>query len=223
MGALDGDGPGALSLTGMTIDSPDILVSTTATRQASGGAIVLVRHGEPALSRRVRLDSAGYRAWWARYELGGLLEGQTPPEALKAAAREAHLLYCSTRPRAIETARAVVGDRAVTHDAQFVEAPLPPPPLPSWIRFKPRTWGVIARLWWWTFDQPGEETKAQAKARARTAAQRLAEQASGGRQVMVLAHGFFNLMIGKELERMGWRCVRDQGFNYWSARRFEKR
>ncbi len=198
--------------------------SRTDARAARAGAIVLVRHGEPALSRRVRLNADGYAAWWARYELGGLLEGQTPPAALKAAAQKAHAIFCSTRPRAVETARAVVGDRPVTHDALFIEAPLPPPAFPAWLKFKPRTWGVIARLWWWSFDHhAGQESKAQAVARARKAAERLADLATGEREVMVLAHGFFNMMIGKELQRMGWRCVRDQGFHYWSARRFEKR
>jgi hypothetical protein len=28
-------------------------------------------------------------------------------------------------------------------------------------------------------------------------------------------------MIGQALARLGWRCVRDGGFRYWAARRFE--
>ena len=36
------------------------------------GAVILARHGEPALSRKIRLTAAGYRAWWADYEIGGL-------------------------------------------------------------------------------------------------------------------------------------------------------
>ena len=36
------------------------------------GAIVLARHGEPALSRKCYLTSDQYRDWWARYEVGGL-------------------------------------------------------------------------------------------------------------------------------------------------------
>ena len=40
--------------------------------------------------------------------------------------------------------------------------------------------------------------------------------------MLVFAHGFFNGMIGMELTRRGWRCSKDQGFQYWCARRFEK-
>lgn len=188
------------------------------------GAIILTRHGEPALSRRCRLTSAEYRAWWAEYEEGGLLGGQNPPACLLEAAETARIFH-STRRRAAETARAVAGEREVVADAIFIEAPLPPPRFPDWIRFSPRMWGVIARFWWWMFDHhdEGEETRDQAKERARRAAQVLVEHAERGEDVLVLAHGFFNGMVGVELGKLGWRCVRDQGFRYWSARRFEKR
>jgi len=188
------------------------------------GAIVLARHGEPALSRKVKLTSADYRAWWARYEEGGLLEGQVPPEHLKAAAEGAGFILASTRRRSQETAAAVAGDRVVAHDPMFIEAPLPPPDFPRFMRFSPRTWGVIARLWWWMFDHhEGQETRDQAKVRAKAAAAALIGMADAGEDVLVLAHGFFNGMVGVELSRQGWRCTKDEGFKYWSARRFEKR
>jgi broad specificity phosphatase PhoE len=208
----------------MTIGTLEAESSQVRATPMKVGAIVLARHGEPALSRRVRLDAAGYRAWWAKYEDGGLLEGQTPPELLKLTAQKAHVIFASTRLRSIETARAVAGDKSVISDALFVEAPLPPPNLPRWLKFSPRTWGVIARFWWWVFNHhEGQETKAEAKVRALSAARGLAEIAAEGQDVLVLAHGFFNGMIGMELQRLGWRCVKDQGFHYWSARRFEKR
>ncbi len=40
--------------------------------------------------------------------------------------------------------------------------------------------------------------------------------------VTLVAHGFFNTMIGLELRRLGWRCVQDRGFKYWSTRHFER-
>ena len=81
----------------------------------------------------------------------------------------------------------------------------------------------MARFWWGFFDHnEGQETKAQAKVRAGKAADALERHAASGKDVLVLAHGFFNGMIGVELARRGWRCTRDKGFKYWSARRFEK-
>jgi hypothetical protein len=46
----------------------------------------------------------------------------------------------------------------------------------------------------------------------------MAEQ---GRDVLVVAHGFFNFMVGRALARQGWRKVEEGGYNYWAASRFE--
>jgi broad specificity phosphatase PhoE len=189
---------------------------------ARGGAVTLVRHGEPALSRKVRLSAAGYRDWWSRYEEGGLKPGQTPPRALLEAAAKADVLIASTRRRALESAKAVVAGRAFAEDDIFIEAPLPPPSLPPWLKLPPRWWGVISRICWWLLGHnEGQESYAEAKLRARRAADSLTETSARGREVLVVAHGFFNLMVGRELEARGWRRTRDEGFQYWSARRFE--
>lgn len=189
------------------------------------GAITLARHGEPALSRRVRLDAAGYRRWWAAYEEGGILDGQTPPAELVELSRRADAIFASTRRRALETADAVVSGRHFVRDALFIEAPLPPPSLPRFVRLNPRTWGVIARSAWWFFGHhEGQEKRAEAEARARQAVARLVAEAQGGREVLVLAHGFFNAMISRELKRQGWLQVAGVGpfTRYWQTRRFER-
>src|SRR5579875_197821 len=152
------------------------------------GAITLARHGEPALSRKIKLNAAAYDRWWAAYEAGGILPGQTAPDALLAAAREADVIYCSTRRRAIETAHAVVGGRPFASEALFVEAPLPAPGLPGFVRFGPKAWGVITRLLWYLGHSGREESRAHAWTRAKAAADRLETEARAGRDVLVLAH-----------------------------------
>jgi broad specificity phosphatase PhoE len=188
------------------------------------GAVIMARHGEPDISRRIKLSAAEYAAWWARYEETGLRQGQTPPPELLVAVERAASVLSSTRIRAIETAYAVSGGRVFEIDETLIEAPLPPPHWPDWLRFSPRTWGVIARLWWWFFNHHlGQETRAQAEVRAESVAARLEALALAGGDVVVLAHGFFNTMIGQRLKRRGWKLVENQGFNYWCARRFERR
>ncbi len=187
------------------------------------GAIILARHGEPALSRKCLISARQYGDWWGQYEVGGLRAGQTPPAALVAAAEGAGAIYASIRPRAQETAAAIAAGREVMSDALFIEAPLPPPRLPDWIKLSPRWWGVVSRFWWHLSDRHHQqETRAQAEIRAEQAAQVLIEKASGGRDVLVLAHGYFNHMVGKRLRADGWKLVHDQGFKYWSQRRYER-
>lgn len=187
------------------------------------GTILLARHGEPALSRRVRLNAAGYRRWWSSYEEGGLLPGQTPPLDLVAAARGSDAVFSSSRRRSLETARAVMGPDGFRPDPLFIEAPLPPPPLPDFVKLSPRAWGVISRAAWWFFGHSaGQETRERATQRAREAAARLVAEAQGGGDVTLLAHGFFNAMIGRQLKALGWRRVSTQGYRYWCAQRFER-
>jgi broad specificity phosphatase PhoE len=186
------------------------------------GAVILARHGQPALSRKRMLSADEYREWWADYEMGGLLDGQTPPESLRLAAERAGFIIASTRLRSVETARAVAGGRTFAEDALFIEAPLPPPHWPKWFKLSPRIWGGVSRFWWWWFNHHDhQESRAEAQVRADEAARQLVELAAGGRDVLVVAHGFFNTMVGLALRRHGWRCVQDGGFRYWSARRFE--
>ena len=186
------------------------------------GAVILARHGQPALSRRCMLSADEYREWWADYEIGGLAEGQTPPQSLRDAAERAGFIVASTRLRSLETAVALSDGRTFVEDAIFIEAPLPPPHWPRWLRMSPPIWGFISRLWWWTFDHHDhQETREEAKARADQAARQLIELAAGGQDVLLVAHGFFNLMIGRALARRGWACTEDGGFKYWAARRFE--
>ena len=188
------------------------------------GAITLARHGEPALSRKCVLTSDQYREWWAKYEVGGLRAGQTPPPGLLATAEGAGAIYASTRPRAQETAAAAAAGKEVLTDALFIEAPLPPPRFPSWFKLPPKYWGVVARFWWHAFDHhEGQETRREAEVRAEQAAQVLIARAASGQDVLVLAHGYFNHMVGKRLKANGWALVHNQGFRYWSQRRYEKR
>lgn len=207
--------------------SLDLTLATTEPARAPArrpGAIILTRHGEPALSRKCMLTSRQYADWWAKYEIGGLLAGQTPPPALLDAARGAGVIYSSTRLRAQETAAAVSEGRDVTTDSMFIEAPLPPPHFPNWVKLSPRLWGGVSRIWWHFFNHhDGQETRAEADVRAEQAARMLIARAEEGEDVLVFAHGYFNHMVGRRLKAGGWRLVANQGFKYWSQRRFEKR
>lgn len=186
------------------------------------GVITLARHGEPALSRKVKLSSKEYRAFWAQYELMGLLPGQAPPELLVGFVKDCDVLISSTRLRAVESAQAVGKGRAFTRDEVLIEAPLPPPNWP-WIKLSPRIWGFMARVHWWFFNHhQGEESRGQAEARADQAAAKLEAMADTGQNVVVLAHGFFNVLIGRALLKRGWRRTIREGYKYWSTRRFER-
>ena len=186
------------------------------------GAVILVRHGEPALSRRVMLTAGDYRDWWARYEEGGLKPDQAPPAELVTLVRSADTVLASTRERARQSALAITQGRPFVSDPLFIEAPLPSPPLPRWFRLSPKWWGVLSRFWWAVFNyHDRQESVAEATVRAGKAADRLSDYAADDRVVVLVAHGYFNFMIGRALIARGWRRKVDQGYRYWAFRRFE--
>lgn len=202
----------------------DALTADTPVLNASrSGAIVLARHGEPALSRAVRLNAGQYREFWAMYEVGGIRADRPPPEGLARYVAGAGTLVASVRRRSIESAEALAPGRAFARDPLFIEAPLPPPKFPRWVRLSPSVWGFIARFWWWFFNHhEDEESRREAERRADQAADLLINIAGAGEDVVVLAHGFFNMMIARSLKARGWRLAEGKGYKYWSLRRFER-
>ena len=180
----------------------------------------MVRHGRPALSRRVRIDWRGYVAWWAAYGESGLAKGEAAPEPLRRVALDADLIVSSPLPRARETAADLSQGQPLVVDALFVEAPLPAPPIP-FLRLRPGTWGVLSRVLWWMGYAAKGESRWHAKARAILAADRLVELAQGRRLVLLCAHGWFNRMVRKVLRQRNWQCVYDGGDSYWAWRRYE--
>lgn len=185
------------------------------------GRIITARHGRPNLARNLRITAADYGDWWARYDASGLAPDERPPQGLIDIAAGAETILSSTLPRAIETARQAVGAQArlIPADPIFVEAPLPPPPVPDFIRLKPGQWGVVSRtLWFLGYAPKGVESHWQAWRRVAKISKRLAAHAEDG-DVLLCAHGYLNWMIDQRLRRDGWaRVERDGGNHYWSWR-----
>lgn len=190
---------------------------------AASSSIFLVRHGRPALDRSANLDWRGYKAWWAAYDKGGLAADQEPPDELAAAAQAADVLLASPLTRSLETAHALAPGREVAVDSVFVEAALPPPPIPG-LRLRPGPWGVFARIAWWLGYSGGMESRQAAERRAEAAVDRVLASLGEppGGTALVCAHGWFNRMMRPVLLSRGWRCVRDGRDGYWSYRLYER-
>lgn len=186
------------------------------------GRIITARHGRPNVSRDVRIRARDFGAWWAQYDESGLHPDETPPQSLIDLASRATTVLSSTLPRAIETARhATKGGREVPADPMFVEAPLPPPPIP-FLKLSPTSWGVVSRSFWFLGYAPaGVENHREAWLRVNEVAERLIEHAAHG-DVLLCAHGYLNWMIDRKLRGDGWRrSGREGGNRYWSWRIYE--
>lgn len=180
--------------------------------------IVVARHGRPALDRHIWINSEEYVTWWAAYDAGGLAAGQRAPNGLIEALRSCKVIVSSSLLRARETAALAAPQRDVLIEPQFVEAPLPPPRLPDFIKFRPRFWGVVARATWYFGLSRDQETRQQAEVRADAGADWLIQTAQANGSVGLLAHGWFNRMLRQCLEAKGWECIYDGHDSHWSHR-----
>jgi broad specificity phosphatase PhoE len=186
------------------------------------GSIVLARHGRPDTDKSHWIDSDGYYKWWCGYDESGLDLSSPPPQNLLDVAKRAQHIFASDLRRSQETAAAVAGGKPVEYDPIFTEAPLPPPPFPSFIRMRPPYWDIWSRSLWWLGYAGGFESRARAETRAFAAVGKIDPLARAGDNVLVCAHGWFNRMMRPALVANGWNCVYDGRDDYWSFRRYER-
>ena len=130
----------------------------------SEDTIILVRHGKPALSRKVRLSWREYRDWWKQYDVGGIIPDQKVPQKVQDWAGKADIFYSSSLRRAIESLELAAGRSPDIILDELVEAPLPSPPIP--LKLRPKSWGTWSRIVWCIGWSDGMESRPEARKRA---------------------------------------------------------
>lgn len=130
-------------------------------------------------------------------------------------------MFTSGKARAHESAKALAPGAELIADPLFVEAPLASPRIPL-LRMKVLKWAVVARILWHAGYHPEIENYRRSKARAAEAADILLARARADGQVALVAHGYFNLMIGRELRRRGFTKSGTHRAHYWNAVVYEK-
>ena len=178
--------------------------------------IVLVRHGRPAISTDHRTTHRGFRDYIDAYEAAGLDPDSVPPEELQDLVKELTAVFTSGRPRSQDSARALAPNAELIADPLFVEAPLASPRIPL-LRMGVPSWAVMARILWHAGYHPEIENYRRAKHRAAKAADILLARAREDGLAALVAHGYFNAIIGRELARRGFHKSGSHRAHYWNA------
>lgn len=184
--------------------------------------IILVRHGQPAIALKPRTGHHGFRRYIDAYQDAGLDPQSTPPEELQDLVRGLNSVFTSHSPRARDSALKLLPEAEIIADPLFEEAPLAAPKIPL-VKLKVPAWAVMARIMWHAGYHPEIENYRRAKARAVSAAEILLERAaaSDGDAVLV-AHGYFNAMIGRVLRRRGFSRTGSHRVRFWNAVVYER-
>lgn len=183
--------------------------------------IILIRHGRPAIETAPRTGHHGFRSYIDDYEAAGLDPGSAPPEELQDLVGELAAIFTSGKARAHESAKALAPNAELIADPLFVEAPLASPRIPL-LRMKVPKWAVVSRILWHAGYHPEIEDYRRAKARASDAADILMKRAREEGRAALVAHGYFNLMIGRELRRRGFVKSGSHRAQYWNAVIYER-
>lgn len=178
--------------------------------------VILVRHGRPAISTEHRTNHHGFRDYIDAYEAAGLDPGSAPPEELQELAKGLSAVFTSQRPRSQDSARAIAPHAELISDHLFEEAPLASPKIPM-VRLGVAAWAVMSRILWHAGYHPEIEDYRRAKQRAKAAADILTFKAQEDGTSVLVAHGYFNAMIGRELLHRGFRKTGSHRVRYWNA------
>jgi broad specificity phosphatase PhoE len=170
--------------------------------------IYLARHGPSASAPRGWLSAAEFRHYLHGYDAAGLMEAARAPDRLiEAAARSDEVIH-SPLLRAVQTVELIdaAGGSPRPHRtwAELVEAAQPAPDIRG-LRLPLQGWDALTRILWLLGRSGNVEPRQGAITRARTVAERLTALSTSGergeRTMLVVGHGFQNILIAGELRR----------------------
>jgi broad specificity phosphatase PhoE len=190
-------------------------------KPAGHARVILIRHGQPDIALAPRTSHSGFRNYIDAYEEAGLDPQSAPPEELRDLMKELSEVFTSGKPRALDSARVLAPNAELIVDPLFVEAPLASPRIPL-LKMRVQKWAVVARLLWHAGYHPEIEPYARARKRAADAANILMTRARRDGAAALVAHGYFNFLIGRELRRRGFRKSGTHRARYWNAVVYEK-
>lgn len=175
--------------------------------------VVLIRHGEPDLEKRLWYNRQKVISYSEHYNAAGVKAFDPRPVCVDKL--NTAKIYHSTLPRAQHTADLIFGDRfQMVADSRFREFEKKIIPFLN-IHLPLKFWTVVSRiLWYLGFNSREIENVKQAKLRARANADFLVQEAQVHRTIIVVAHGFHNRYVSKYLRKNGWHLVRKGGRSY---------
>lgn len=189
---------------------------------SSPARIVLIRHGQPHIALSPRTSHMGFATYIDDYEAAGLDPVSLPPDELRDLVRELDAVFTSDRPRSHQSARALAPHAQLIADPLFAEAPLSAPRIP-WLNMQVPKWAVLSRILWHAGYHPEIENPRKATARAIRATDLLVARAKDKGVAVLVAHGYFNWMIGRELRKRGFSRTGSHQARYWNTVIYESR
>jgi broad specificity phosphatase PhoE len=180
--------------------------------------ISLIRHGKSRLTENEKVTCLDFKKWVEKYDYNGVFEESAYPSETIEKVENAKIVITSDLKRAIQSAKLLNPEVKTIPDPLFRETELPTQSMKVMdIKLRPSIWAIIMRLLWFCGYSNDCESLSNAKLRAKKTSQQLINYAEEYKSVVLVGHGFFNMLIAKELQRRGWKGKRKTGSKHWNC------
>jgi broad specificity phosphatase PhoE len=185
-------------------------------RMPEAKRIVLARHGPVSASLRTRIAGRQFAEFVDEWQASGIASTAIPSSESSSLAQAAAILVTSDLLRSMQSARLLAPNKPTMSDSVFREAQVPAT-FRSSVVLRRSTWIVMARFLWLCRSWPGIESRFAARERAGDAARRLEQLVDEYGSVFLVGHGYFNLLIARELRGRGWNGPRHPATRNWGT------
>ena len=180
--------------------------------------ISLIRHGKSEWNEHMPITCQEFANWVEQYDYMGVVEELIYPLDSLEKIKKAKVIYTSHLKRAIQSATLLNPKANIVSDSLFRETELPIPSIKlQGLKLTPSKWTVILRCLWLFGYSSNEISYKNDKKRAEKAALFLVEAAMQYNSITLVGHGFLNILIAKELQKLGWKGKRTPYTKHWSC------
>ncbi|WP_025783399.1 histidine phosphatase family protein [Sporosarcina sp. D27] len=180
--------------------------------------ISLIRHGKSKCIEKSIMSSKDFSGWVESYNDNGVFEENFYPSATLEKIKTANIVVTSDLKRSIESAKLLNPNVPVMSTPLFRETELPiPSSIIGGLKLNPSIWALILRGFWFCGYSRDCESLIEAKERAKKASDLLMEFAQKNLVVVVVGHGFFNMLVASELRKKGWKGKSKTSSKHWNC------
>jgi len=179
--------------------------------------ITLVRHGKPSVTDRCWISSSEFAKWIEMYDDSSIHEKEIPPRETIDIVKEASFVATSELTRAIQSALRLHPVCKIEKCPLFNEIQIPVALISQrYLRLPIRAWMLNYRLLWFAGFAQDVESYKEARKRAKSAAQQLIQWGEQYETIVIVGHGWFHRIVGRELRKNGFQLEKSSGWTFWS-------
>ena len=170
--------------------------------------IILIRHAKVLLDNTQKITASEMNTWVKAYNHAPI-DMTLPNQKVIYHIKGADMVLASSLSR-VSDSLAVIGVEPTEKNSLFDEIVLPEAK-GTWLKLSSKTWLVLLRLMMLAGYGKKSKVYTEAKQRATEASEYLIDLANKHENVVLMGHGGMHWLVGKEFQRLGWKCVKQGG------------